>query len=69
MEDLESIREITRVIENKREKSEVNKSGINFLQTDFPKNMGLNKKIRGPEPRPLLQATILFHLRGHLMKS
>jgi hypothetical protein len=26
-------------------------------------------KERGPEPRPLLQATILFHLRGHLMKS
>jgi hypothetical protein len=27
------------------------------------------KKERGPEPRPLLQATILFHLRGHLMIS
>ncbi len=27
------------------------------------------KKERGPEPRPLLQATILFHLRGHLIKS
>jgi len=27
------------------------------------------QKIRGPEPRPLLQATILFHLRGHLIKS
>jgi hypothetical protein len=24
------------------------------------------KKERGPEPRPLLQATILFHLRGRL---
>jgi len=23
-------------------------------------------KRRGPEPRPLLQATILFHLRGRL---
>jgi len=30
---------------------------------------GLGKKERGPEPRPLLQATILFHLRGRLMKS
>jgi len=27
------------------------------------------KKERGPEPRPLLQATILFHLRGHLIIS
>jgi hypothetical protein len=26
------------------------------------------KKERGPEPRPLLQATILFHLRGRLRK-
>ncbi|OSZ73877.1 hypothetical protein CAP36_17940 [Chitinophagaceae bacterium IBVUCB2] len=26
-------------------------------------------KERGPEPRPLLQATILFHLRGHFTKS
>lgn len=25
-----------------------------------------NQKERGPEPRPLLQATILFHLRGRL---
>jgi hypothetical protein len=24
------------------------------------------EKRRGPEPRPLLQATILFHLRGRL---
>jgi hypothetical protein len=30
---------------------------------------GERLKERGPEPRPLLQATILFHLRGHLMKS
>jgi hypothetical protein len=29
----------------------------------------LGKKRRGPEPRPLLQATILFHLRGHLIRS
>jgi hypothetical protein len=28
-----------------------------------------DKKERGPEPRPLLQATILFHLRGRLNKS
>jgi hypothetical protein len=27
------------------------------------------EKRRGPEPRPLLQATILFHLRGRLMIS
>lgn len=27
---------------------------------------GWIKKERGPEPRPLLQATILFHLRGRL---
>jgi hypothetical protein len=30
---------------------------------------GCGKKERGPEPRPLLQATILFHLRGHLINS
>jgi len=27
----------------------------------------IEEKIRGPEPRPLLQATILFHLRGRLI--
>jgi hypothetical protein len=30
---------------------------------------GFSLKERGPEPRPLLQATILFHLRGHLIRS
>jgi hypothetical protein len=32
-------------------------------------NLKNGLKERGPEPEPLLQATILFHLRGHLMKS
>jgi hypothetical protein len=34
-----------------------------------PVRSGRIKKERGPEPRPLLQATILFHLRGHLIIS
>jgi len=38
------------------------------LYGDF-RRFKVYKKIRGPEPRPLLQATILFHLRGHLIKS
>jgi len=45
----------------------VEKRKLTVYQIDIILKIG--QKIRGPEPRPLLQATILFHLRGHLIKS
>jgi hypothetical protein len=46
-----------------REVTNVNKEFEMFKTLKFKGE----EKRRGPEPRPLLQATILFHLRGRLM--